>query len=813
MTKALNALKIALLLIVFLFFVLWASARWLTVTSANGYFEKDNMSMSLSIEDLSLNLFAPSLTLKNVVLQLPNGNNLAFERLELELQYLPLFSRQLMVEHFLVDKLDVRYHQSTENEKPTTTPKVSETTDSTAQTEMAWMLLLQNLKINNLKLDVKTAGHEIRTQNTHVHLNNSTVNLAEQIAAAELDTGLSLAINFAESKKGESANNVAIDNIRVKTKINVKNIFTEPSVDVNNFELTVAALKAQLPEISAKVNAVAMSFEQLNLNNITQAAKITLAPDLTFSVEKIFARHKPTQSVIADINKVNLDQLGIDAYLAKDTEVQVRLDNINIQDILLLKYDALLAQQLASEQVKQEKNKESNATEGADQTQSVTVFTMNDFNINQLNLVQQNNNTKLTIDSVEFDKTDAHILLHALPMFLTTNDQNKTSSNTDENNLGDKHNKSNLASEPEQQSADGSRFSYQINKVINKQPINLRVQDNSVAPSLEQSIEIDTFNLANIQPNIFSLEANMHATLNSYSQLLLDVNPNTKANQSPRQKDTMLVDLKLSNYDIVSVSPYVKKAADMTIERGNIDLNAIVNITKEGWQGDVQLVLKSLGVSTVNTDHNVSVEDEKVDMIPLNVLLDKISDSKGNLEIDLPIEGKKGELSGLTTGIIRNVVEIVTSEAAKAYLVQTFVPYSNIVSIAQFAGNKLFEIHIDDLVFPEGEHELPETKLSVFDDFAKLIKEKTDLVITVCPVATWGDLGAKALKKGNNSENAVKLPEQQINELYALAKKREVYFKEQLMAKKVDMGRLVSCATKISKNTEKSGYLSFTTKG
>ena len=84
---------------------------------------------------------------------------------------------------------------------------------------------------------------------------------------------------------------------------------------------------------------------------------------------------------------------------------------------------------------------------------------------------------------------------------------------------------------------------------------------------------------------------------------------------------------------------------------------------------------------------------------PLNLALGMLKDGDANVALAVPVGGS---LSDSKFGL-RSIVSLITQKAIMSvmqdYLMQTFVPYANIVSVAFSAGEFALKLCFDDLMY------------------------------------------------------------------------------------------------------------------
>lgn len=253
--------------------------------------------------------------------------------------------------------------------------------------------------------------------------------------------------------------------------------------------------------------------------------------------------------------------------------------------------------------------------------------------------------------------------------------------------------------------------------------------------------------------------------------------------------------------DLTQYSPFIADAIGHNIKQGMLNAKIDFAVDKKEIKGKVDTHIKAIALSPYigKDDHQVTQNN----LVPLNLAIGQLTDDKGNLDIDIPLSGNLDDPDIGLTGIISLITTKAMKEGAKSYLMQTFVPYANIVSVAMMAGGTLFAINVDDLKYPAEQVILDDKQKTFADQLAQILIDKPKLQITACPV----------LGKADGISGPVKtLADKKISELKAMGQQRFHHFVDYLVDEKgIASDRIVPCASELS--TKKAqGHLSFSIK-
>ncbi|MDO6425781.1 DUF748 domain-containing protein [Thalassotalea sp. 1_MG-2023] len=250
---------------------------------------------------------------------------------------------------------------------------------------------------------------------------------------------------------------------------------------------------------------------------------------------------------------------------------------------------------------------------------------------------------------------------------------------------------------------------------------------------------------------------------------------------------TMKVKGEMKTVNLTQFSPYVVDIIGHKIKQGQLNATIDFTVDNNDIAGKVATNIKAIALSPhIGQTQKVTSNH----LVPLNVAIGQLTDSKGNITIDIPLTGHFDDPNFGLSGFVSLITTKALQRGARNYLMQTFVPYSNIVSVAMMAGNSLFAINVDDLNYSAKQVSLADKQQKFADDVAKILTDKDHIQMTVCPVIGKADVEGEQ-QKGN-------LSPQQLAQVRQLGQQRLETFIDYLVdEKQVSHDRIVSCSTEI----------------
>lgn len=322
------------------------------------------------------------------------------------------------------------------------------------------------------------------------------------------------------------------------------------------------------------------------------------------------------------------------------------------------------------------------------------------------------------------------------------------------------------------------------------------IKDNSISPALQRSLDIDTLSLRNLntqkkdQATVLALKARN----GKYATLTSDITIWPLADKLTLKSDVVIREAELPPY-----SSYIASVLGYQIDSGQLDLDLKLNADNGVLNGNSHIVLREFDLG----GRKESSSAIKAGAVPLNIAVGILKDRDNNIDLDIPLSGdiEKPEF-GWQDFLLLPVRKALYS-ASSTYLMQTFIPYANVISIAQFAGDQLLKIRVEPLIFDAEDDELNDSQDAFLKQLVALMKDKKDSQLKACGVASYLDLGLEKPPVSIDSDTR----EAASN----LAQKRADHLKDYLVKEGISSSRVFLCTPEVdlSKSSKPRVELNF----
>ncbi len=389
----------------------------------------------------------------------------------------------------------------------------------------------------------------------------------------------------------------------------------------------------------------------------------------------------------------------------------------------------------------------------------------------------------LTTDTVTFSENQLYlpsIYLLGLDAIIEKTQEGKLA------NLADLDFSSGAASEAEQKEpVEKEKVSYSIQSIFLSGSNNVSITDKSVSPVYAQKYQINTVEIGNIDSNHITHLTPLKADLlvDEFSRITLEgnaalfseaINGSLKAN--------------VSELSLPKISPYMSQVLGIEIKAGQLDTDLNVLVENDEINGKVSLGLRGTDLSSADQYQKSSLKDQAV--IPLNVALGMLKDGKGDINLNIPLSGRADDPSFGINSFIHLLAKKAIMKATTSYLMKTFVPYANVISVAKSAGEYALKLRFENLPYAPGEIKINEAHTKYVEQFTQLMKDKPKTVVKVCGVATHKDIGSSA--KAINDDASLR------EKVANIAEKRQKAFKEYVVSTgNIESSRILLCSPQL----------------
>lgn len=333
-------------------------------------------------------------------------------------------------------------------------------------------------------------------------------------------------------------------------------------------------------------------------------------------------------------------------------------------------------------------------------------------------------------------------------------------------------------------------FGLRINEMANVGPISVNTVDMSVSPIYRSLIEISHIGLQNLdsekpdQTTTF----NLNATNNKYAKI------NVSSQSKPFTQDPSHdVQVTLDEVDLSAISPYISGALGYHINSGQLDSNITAKVKNEKIDGNADLLIRSIDLTAISNQGEES--SISTGAISFNYALSMLKDGDGNVDLSVPFSGDLNNPSVGFSGFMSLIVKRATMAAAKDYLINTFVPYANVVSFALSASKHILKLRFNDLAFDAKQVNLTKSQQDIIEQLALVLEKHDSVSIKLCPISTVSDL---ELASDAEAPTAKTINTSQVSHLLDLAQTRADNVKQALVdTGKVTSKRLLFCSPTI----------------
>lgn len=718
-------------------------APGIALSFAADWYEEQGENYQLEAEDWKFAPFATQLSLTGVTLTHPNvgKEQTHLNNLTLDINLWAMLQQQIVVRNVILDGLDLGLEAVLTKDSESMTVAgisiplagadtqkqpgaVEANTESDSTDEEPWTVQVTNLEIKNqryqwqLSIDGLETEGELQVKNIQIEGLNTAENSEPKINVALVLESLAVS--------GEQ-NLLLNAPLALNAKGKLSNLLIQPQWQG---DLSVNGLSLVLDD------ELSLNLSQLSLNNI-------LADAESQSVERLLVKSlgvddgKGLTLSIDDVSINEISNAGTQSFASlqvnhialNDAPMQLALDQVSFENFqhqdLKPQLESLLIKQLS-------------VTGKEEQLLNLEQYGFNDLAVDvssdEFSVTLGNQYYSGLLVNIQRDKNGN---LVGLPTEETTVDASQEDA---------KNSEAKDESKPLLLALVLAGLIQQAEEVEGAETVasKVHVEDYSITPALKTDINITKVSIGEINSTIkqsnFSLTEKVpfeiHLGIGRYNKIV------ATGSLGLFERDAVLypqgnVDVTVRQLDLVPFNGYFIQALGYQLDRGSLDVDAHITFDKAQLGGNVKILLRNSKFTPVN-EETISKISKQISM-PIDTAVGLLRDDNGNLRLSIPLEG---DLADPDVGL-NDITKQLTQKALKAgtvyFLKQAMQPYGTMLTVASFAGDYLFAIRLDSLVYEHGVTELTDEQIANLTKVAELMKKKDKLEVKACPFVSTAE--------------------------------------------------------------------------
>lgn len=753
--------------------------------------------MGVHLDDqasLSFNPFTLHLQIDDfAVLDDKNATQLSLKHAHFNISWLDFFQKSVVLESSSIESLHLNVVRTkeqlviggiTQPQNSQASPEsASDTKKANTEALVGWLVKIPQVEMKDLVIKLSDLGQSHRVVLNHFSLNHVQASLTNFDANIALDAAINQGkINFSSKLKG------TLKQLQPAT-ISVENTLKVNGFALQDWQYLMPMSEHKISEISALINLEIAQFVTLNnklwkveqprLSLAINDAKL-LKPDLDLT----------NKSLVVELNNFVMNGNG---GLLQQASGELML-NVNNSRVTAMQQTVAALDTLSIPQSSFSIDERLQATADINQItlkdilfsqpqQSAAIYHNDALIINGVNW----KNNHLSIHHIALDKFKSEIVLNAdkalANLVLPKVKQDKKvvkQAPVDTTN-------------PSEQ-VPASFVTVSLDKFELTSPSKIYFTDQSVKPEFKQQISLDTLAVAQVDSRDSALMSPFDVALSFDEHSTATVNGSI----APfGDKLNMKLNVDMRELSLPPLSAYLRTVLGFDFLSGQLDNTVELTIKDDELDGETVIGLRGFELASGNDNTDLSANDGTA--IGLNSALSMLKDSQGNVSLTVPLSGNISDPSFGISNVITLVAQKAIMSQAKAYLINTFVPYANIVTVASVAGEYLLRLEMNDLEYQAGQIALSPEQQPFVEELGKLLADKPEQQVKMCGVASRGEV----ITEGVSDE---KIRE----ELKALSQKRGANLKQVLIdSYDIESARLLLCAPKFDSDSAAKPRIEF----
>lgn len=254
--------------------------------------------------------------------------------------------------------------------------------------------------------------------------------------------------------------------------------------------------------------------------------------------------------------------------------------------------------------------------------------------------------------------------------------------------------------------------------------------------------------------------------------------------------------LQLEGIALTQLSPYMVDAMGYVLESGHLDANSTLKLDKGQLDASNTLTIRELELSPAENESQA--EFDGILSLPLNSALNMLRDKHNTIVLELPVSGDMEQPDFDVSDVINTAVGKAIKQGSLTYLTMALQPYGSLITLARIAGEQATKVRLKPVSFEPGSAVHMEDSYDYLEKVAGILKDRPDVNIKICGLAVDEDRPAMGLKSASKDNDAKRKNEKDDldgdQQLLELAEQRAAAVKDHLVAEHtVSASRLVAC--------------------
>jgi outer membrane protein OmpA-like peptidoglycan-associated protein len=273
--------------------------------------------------------------------------------------------------------------------------------------------------------------------------------------------------------------------------------------------------------------------------------------------------------------------------------------------------------------------------------------------------------------------------------------------------------------------------------------------------------------------------------------------------------DKLNLELKstLKGLDMQRLSAYTAGKLGQNVRSGQLDSDIDLKITDDQLDGHAKIVARQLMLKPAEQRESSELNQELG--MPIDSALDMLRDSDDNIRLELPISGDIRNPDFDLTATINKAIGKAMRSAALNYAVYALQPYGAVIGVIRLAGKAgeaANRLALAPIEFDPGSATLRSDIEPYLTKLSTMLKERPQLQVQICGLATEGDRQAlqasQPAPKESSDGKSAQLPAIPDESLLQLAEARAAAVKRQLVDRGSAPERLFVCQPEIDRSAE-----------
>jgi hypothetical protein len=260
------------------------------------------------------------------------------------------------------------------------------------------------------------------------------------------------------------------------------------------------------------------------------------------------------------------------------------------------------------------------------------------------------------------------------------------------------------------------------------------MKDASVQPAFATRLAITAAEIGRIDSTAAAVDTPMTLTARTGKHSKIEI----KGTLRPfAERPTLNLNSHLEGIALTELSPYTIMTLGYALKSGDLAADSTISMDQGKLDIGNKLTIRGLEVNAVENANREKLDQQMA--VPLDTALNMLRDKNDTIKLDLPVSGDIDSPDFDVSDAVNTAVSKAIKQGSMTYLTLALQPYGTLITVARLAGEAASKVRLDPVGFDPGTGVQQAGPDDYLAKVAGILKDRPELNIKVCGLASEQD--------------------------------------------------------------------------